>query len=149
MTKQERIDWLQSRIEECERDIAHSKGNFDACDTQELLNHYRRWLNELVPIPHLAPFPISAGLNEEEPKEHLLTSWRKLKSAIDVTYQMMDEQDFIKLNFEDWLMEQDISIEIAVAKYPYLRSRAIDYIHIKKNEYIIAQASDYSMNGGK
>lgn len=69
-----------------------------------------------------------------------LIAWHKIRDAILVNASVLNQKEFAKFNFEDWLASQeDIKLERAVAENPYLRSRALDYIRSKQNEKIVQQ----------
>lgn len=75
---------------------------------------------------------------KEETEFYPLVAWHKIRDAIVTISSTLSEEELMRFNFEDWLASQeDVKLERAVAYSPYLRSRALDYIHSKQNEKVV------------
>lgn len=75
---------------------------------------------------------------EEKSELYPLVAWHKIREAIVTISSTLSEEELMRFNFEDWLASQeDVKLERAVANSPYLRNRALDYIHSKQNEKVV------------
>lgn len=75
--------------------------------------------------------------NEKSGKEDMLTAWYKLRSAINSNFDMLNPEEFERLNFEDMLIAMDdIQLENFVAKNPFVWQRANEYLKQKKQELV-------------
>lgn len=73
----------------------------------------------------------------EENKMDMLTAWHRVRSAINSNFDMLNAEEFERLNFEDMLIAiDDIQLENFVAKNPFLWQRGNEYLKQKKHEIV-------------